>query len=195
MEELKEKIFKTPVTGNAYERHLFATAFTPNGIITFVDSILEGYKNVYVLNGGPGTGKTDVLEYLSKEALKRGLSVQLFHDPLIPERLEHIFIPELSTAIITSNEINQKKFEGNQIYMDNLLNSYTINKNKEEINFDTELFYELLNKGLKLIASAKILHDQMETYYVPNMNFDKINEVTRKLIEKLEVYEKEFLEK
>jgi Cdc6-like AAA superfamily ATPase len=193
MEDLKEKIFTTPVTGNAYERHLFATAFTPDGIVTFVDAILKGYEKVYVLNGGPGTGKTEILEYLSREALKRGLSVQFFHDPLIPERLEHIFIPELSTAIITSNEINQKKFEGTQIYMDNLLNSYVISKNKEEIKYDTELFYELLNKALKLISSAKLLHDKMETYYVPNMNFDKINEVTRKVIEKLEGYEKDFL--
>lgn len=193
MEDLKEKIFTAPVTGNASERHLFATAFTPNGIITFVDTILEGYENVYVLNGGPGTGKTNVLEYISKEALKRGLSVQLFHDPLIPERLEHIFIPEISTALVTSNEINQKKYEGNQIYMDNLLNSYVLTKNKEEIKLDTELFYELLGKGLKLIASAKALHDQMETYYVPNMNFDKINEVTKKVIEKIEGYEKDYL--
>lgn len=190
MEEVKEKIFTTPVTGNAFERHLFATAFTPNGIVTYIDNILEGYENVYVLNGGPGTGKTEILEYISKEALKRGLSVQLFHDPLIPERLEHIFIPDLSTAIITSNEINQKKFEGNQIYMDNLLNPYTLSKNKEEIEFDTKLFYELLDKGLKLIASAKVLHDQMETYYVPNMDFNKINEVTRNIIEKIEGYEK-----
>lgn len=193
MEDLKEKIFTTPVTGNAYERHLFATAFTPDGIVTFVDTILKGYEKVYVLNGGPGTGKTEVLEYLSKEALKRGLSVQFFHDPLIPERLEHIFIPELSTAIITSNEINQKKFEGTQIYMDNLLNSHGISKNKEEIKYDTELFYELLNKALKLISSAKLLHDQMETYYVPNMNFDKINEVTRNVIEKLEGCEEDYL--
>lgn len=193
MEELKEKIFTTPIVGNSTERHLFATAFTPNGIITFVDTILNGYEKVYVLNGGPGTGKTDVLEYLSKEALKRGFAIELFHDPLVPERLEHLFIPQLSTAIVTSNEINQKQFEGNQVYMDNLLNSNVVSKNREEIKFDSELFYELLGKGLKLIASAKVLHDHMETYYVPNMDFDKINEVTREVIEKLEGYEKDYL--
>jgi len=193
MEELKEKIFTTPVTGDASERHLFATAFTPKGIITFVDTILEYYEKVFVLNGGPGTGKTDVLDYISNEALKRGLSVEFFHDPLIPERLEHIFIPKLSTAIVTSNEINQRKFEGNQIYMDNLLNSYFIGKNKEEIKFDMEMFYELLDKGLKTIASAKALHDHLETYFIPNMDFDKINKVTDKVINKLLKYEEEYL--
>lgn len=190
-EELKSKILTTPVSSSGMERHLFATALTPNGIVTYVDNMLAGYENVYVLNGGPGTGKSDVLDYLLKEALKRGYYVEIFHDPLIPERLEHIFIPNLSTAVITSNEINKKKFDGNQIYMDNLLNSYVLNKNREEIKRDMEMFYELLDKGLSIIASAKVLHDAMETYYVPNMNFDKINEVTKKIIDKFESYEKE----
>jgi Cdc6-like AAA superfamily ATPase len=183
-EELKNKILSTEVNNTGTERHLFATALTPNGIVTYIDTILAGYGNVYVLNGGPGTGKTDVLEYISKEALKRGYYVEIFHDPLIPERFEHIFIPELNTALVTSNEINKKKFEGNQIYMETLQNSYTLNKNREEINTDIEMFYELLEKGLKCISSAKVLHDQMETYYIPNMNFDKINEVTEKVINK-----------
>lgn len=194
-EELKSKILKSPVSISGSERHLFATAFTPNGIVTYVEKILEGYENVYVLNDGPGTGKSEILDYLSSEALKRGYHVQIFHDPLIPERIEHLFIPDLSTAIITSNEINKKNFDGNQIYMDNLLNSFVINKNREEIRQSTEIFYELLNKGLSIISSAKLLHDEMETYYVPNMNFDKINEITKKLIAKLEGYEKDYLAK
>lgn len=193
-EELKDKILTTPISSSGSERHLFATAFTPNGIVTYVDKILEGYELVYVLNGGPGTGKSEVLDYLSKEALKRGHYVEMFHDPLIPERLEHIFIPELKTAVITSNEINQKKFDGNQIYMDNMLNFHVINKNREEIKQNTEMFYQLLNKGLSIIASAKKLHDDMETFYVPNMNFEKLNVVTKKIIDKLDGYEKEYLE-
>lgn len=192
-EELKDKIFTTPIGGYGTERHLFATAFTPAGIVTFVEGIVSGYEKVYVLNGGPGTGKSDVLDFISKEALKRGLDVQFFHDPLIPERIEHIFIPKLSTAIITSNELNKTKFEGNQIYMDNLLNSYSISKNREEIKFDMEMFYELLDKGLKTIASAKALHDHLETYFIPNMDFDKINKVTEKVINKLLKYEEEYL--
>lgn len=192
-EELKDKILISPVSGLGRERHLFATAFTPNGIVTYVDTIVKDYEKVYVLNGGPGTGKTDILDFISKEALKRGLYVEIFHDPLIPERIEHIFIPELKTALITSNEINNKKFEGTQIYMDNYLNAYTMSKNREEVKIDSEMFYELLNKGLKTIASAKALHDQLETYFIPNMDFEKLNKLTKKLIDKIEGYEKDYI--
>jgi Cdc6-like AAA superfamily ATPase len=192
-EELKDKIFNTPIAGYGTERHLFITAFTPNGIVTYVDTKLKGCDKVFVLNGGPGTGKTDVLNFIAKEALKRGLYVEYFHDPLVPERIEHIFIPDLSTAIVTSNEINNKKFEGTQIYMDNYMNTSSLNKNKEEVKVDSELFYELLNKGLKTISSAKALHDQLETYYIPNMNFKKLDEVYNKMIEKISKYEDDYL--
>lgn len=192
-DELKDKIFTDSKGGYGSDRHLFITAFTPAGIVTYIDKALEEYKNVYVLNGGPGTGKTEVLDFLSKEALKKGYDVQFFHDPLIPERIEHVFIPELSTAIVTSNEINNKKLEGHQTYMDNLLNSHILNKNREEIKEVSEVFYTLLNKGLKIIASAKALHDQMETYYIPNMDFDKLNKLTDRMIEKFLGYEKDYL--
>ncbi|MCM8709899.1 PRK06851 family protein [Clostridium sp. SYSU_GA19001] len=192
-DELKAKIFTASKNTYGSERHLFLTAFTPNGIVTYVETIIKDCGTVYVLNGGPGTGKTEVLDFLSKEALKRGYNVQFFHDPLIPERIEHIFIPELNTAVVTSNEINNRKLEGKQIYMDNYLNSNVLGKNREEIKQVSEIFYELLNKGLKIIASAKILHDQMETYYIPNMNFDKVNKISENIINKLLGYEKDYL--
>ncbi|WP_127836697.1 PRK06851 family protein [Clostridium prolinivorans] len=192
-DELKDKIFTDSKDGYGFDRHLFITAFTPNGIVTYIDTILEYYKNIYVLNGGPGTGKTKVLDFISKEALKRGYDVQFLHDPLIPERIEHIFIPDLSTAVVTSNEINNKKLEGHQIYMDNYLNSTVLINNKNEIKEVSDTFYELLNKGLKIISSAKVLHDEMEKYYIPNMDFDKLNKLTDEMINKFLSYEKDYL--
>jgi len=192
-EELKNKLFTTPLTNSGFDRHLFATAFTPEGIVTFVDTLYSDCKNIYVLNGGPGTGKSDVLEFISNEALKRGFNVQLFHDPLIPERIEHLLIPDLSLAIVTSNEINNKKFEGTQINMVDFQNQHVLNKYSEEIKSDTESFYTLLTKGLKLISHAKALHDEMETYYVPNMDFSKVDAVYKKVLGKIQGYEKEYL--
>lgn len=194
-EQLKDDLFDTPVSNMGFDRHLFATAFTPNGIITFIDTLIDGYDNVIAFNGGPGTGKTEILDFLAKEAQKRGFYVEIYHDPLIPERIEHVLIPGLNTALITSNEINRKKFEGQQIDMDSMLNNFVINKNKAEAEKASETFYSLLNKGLEIIASAKILHDQMETYYIPNMDFKKIDAVYESVLNKLLGYEKQYLDR
>lgn len=194
-EELKNEILTNPVSKLGFDRHLFATAFTPNGVVTFIENLIEGYKNVYVLKGDPGTGKTSVLQYLYEEANKRGYNVEVFHTPLTPDRIEHVLIPELGVAIVTSNEINNLDLKGKVYNMNNLLNQNFIDKNKEEIEEVRKTFFMLLNKGLACINSAKALHDELETGYIPNMNFDKVNEVSEDIIKKLLKYEEDYLKK
>lgn len=192
-ENLKNELFRnTDVSVTANSRHLFATAFTPNGIVTYIDSISAGCKHIYVLKGGPGTSKTSTLSYIFEEAIKRGLYVEVYHDPLIPERIEHICIPNLSTAILTSNEINTRDFDGKQINMNDFQNKILLDRNKSDIEKSKETFYLLLNKGLSIISEAKALHDELEKHYIPNMNFDKVQEKTNEVINKILAYEKEY---
>lgn len=191
-ESIKDLLFTKPVSNTGFDRHLFATAFTPNGIVTFIDSLIEGYENVYVLNGGPGSGKTDILQYISNEALKRGYFVEVFHDPFIPERIEHIFIPQLSFAMVTSNEINQKQILGQQIFMEDFANNSTLIKLKTQIEEDKVFFYDLTNKALSIISTAKKLHDDMELYYIKNMDFNKVNAKFAYVKNKFEKYAEEY---
>ena len=56
IENLKNNIFKSDKIGYGGERHLFATAITPDGIITYADQLSSEFKKKYVLTGGPGFG-------------------------------------------------------------------------------------------------------------------------------------------
>jgi hypothetical protein len=194
--KLKEDLKKEILVDDDYskvgkERHLFVTALTPNGIVSFIEPNIKDYEKIIILKGGPGVGKTEVLDYLAKEAIKRGYDVTIFHDPLTIDRIEHIIIPTLKTAVITSNELANTSIEGKEIDMEKLLNQGLLKENEEEIAKDKELFYSLLTKGLNTIKYAKALHDEMETYYVPNMNFDEISGLYERLISRIEGYEKE----
>lgn len=192
-EDLKNEILKDlPLSSQGNDRHLFATAFTPNGIVTYVDSIVSNYKRIYVLNGEPGTGKTKVLSYIHEEALKRGLYAEVYHDPLIPERLEHLLLPDLNIAILTSNEINKRNLIGNQIDMTDILNNKLLNKYSKDIEDTKNTFYLLLDKALDVISGAKVLHDELEKYYIPNMDFSKIDSKFNDIITRLLRYEKEY---
>ncbi|GAA0123226.1 MAG: PRK06851 family protein [Clostridium argentinense] len=192
-EELKDTIFKKDVCKLGYDRHLFATAFTPAGVISFITNLIEDYENIYILKGPPGTGKTDVLQYLYEEGVRRGYYVEVLHTPLMPDKIEHVLIPELNTAIITSNEINKLTFDGRIFDMSSFLNSSSIEKNKDEIEQVKNTFYILLNKALSCIKNAKTLHDELEKLYIPNMDFEKVNAVTNEVINKLLKYEEEYL--
>lgn len=185
-EEIKSQVFKNDDFSNVGEkRELFISAFTPSGIVTYIDSIIKLCNKIIVLKGGPGTGKTSILSFIANEAIKRGHDTTILHDPLTVNRIEHIYIPSLSLAIVTINEITNKTFACDYVYeLDSSIDEYEISKTKE-------LFYLLINEGISHLSDAKHLHDELEAYYIPNMKFDLIEKKTEKLIKRLEKYEHE----
>lgn len=189
IETLKNDIFRFDKTGYGNERHLFATAITPDGIITYVDTLFENYKNKYVLTGGPGLSKTNILDALGNTAQKKGYSVEYMHDPFMPERLEHIFIPELSTCILTNNEINKSNFDGVSYNLLDYTNQTSLTKRLPEIEYNSKLFDDLVSKAISLISNSHARHDDLEVFYIAAMNFDVVNAIYDKIIKKIERYE------
>ncbi|MHB1394727.1 MAG: hypothetical protein ACYCYE_17005, partial [Clostridia bacterium] len=48
-------------------RHLFDSAITPDGLVDYIDTIIQGNYICYYLKAGVGTVSTEVLSYLAKE--------------------------------------------------------------------------------------------------------------------------------
>lgn len=189
IENLKNNIFKADKPGYGNERHLFATAFTPDGIITYADSLSNDFKKKYVLTGGPGFGKTDILKFIGSCGQKKGYFIEYMHDPFVPERIEHIFIPEISTCIITNNEINQANYTGIDYNLFDYTKSSLPASKSNDIKYNSDLFYNLVNKGISLIHNAHLLHDELEAYYIKAMDFSVADDIYDKVIKKLEKYE------
>lgn len=188
MEEIKDKIYKTPITQIGVERNLFITAFTPTGIVTFIDDLINTCDETYVLNGPPGIGKHELLTYLKDEGLKRGFNIDVFHSPVLPNEIEHLFIRDLNICIVSSNELNQKSFNGKQIYMENVLDYSIMNANSDKISTAKNYFYDLLTTGLSSLTDAKKYHDDIENFYIPNMNFEKISDVKKYIEDKIDIF-------
>lgn len=187
-ESLKEEIFTKHKPGFGDERHVFATAFTPNGIITFTEDLITGYKRNFILKGGPGFSKAIILKELGKLAQKKGYFVEYLHDPFDPERIEHILIPEILTSIVTENEISQCSFTGKVYNLEDFCTSSILEKNKEEIEFNKNIFYELTDKSLALISNAHKIHDDLEAYYIKALDFTVLDNIYNEVINKFEKY-------
>ena len=56
---------------------------------------------------------------------------------------------------------------------------------KDEFVYDNKMYKELLNKAIDTIKNSKIMHDELEEYYIPNMNFKKINALCDKTIKQI----------
>lgn len=158
------------------ERHLFATAITPDGPVSYVENLVSGSQQVIVLQGGPGTGTEFVVSHLRSALASRGYYVEVYHCPLDPQHIEHLVVPELSLAIVTSREPHV--YSGKATWVEDL-NILVDNKrlalyrkDMERALNDSKYAFDI---AIGFIMRAKSLHDDLETFYVPNMDFTAIS--------------------
>jgi hypothetical protein len=167
------------------QRCLFASAITPNGFCNYLDSLLSAEK-VYEIKGGMGTGEKLILEKIKTAAVERGLNIEAYYCALNPYKLEHLIIPELNTAFTTTNSYHSsgcKKYTSIDIqqYMDSQKLAYY----KDDLYQNSIETDNLLSIALSTISRAKKLHDELETYYIPNIDFEAINRCFEKTMARL----------
>jgi hypothetical protein len=156
------------------ERSLFASAITPDGLKNYLDDLIVP-DNVYMLEGLQGTGAEKVLERLKAEALERGFYVETYYCAFNPDKLEHLIIPDLNTAFTTVNKYHSTDVCAvRKINFIEMLDDSSIAVFKKELEFNQLEFDTLLDRAVYTIRKAKLLHDEMETYYIPYMDFDAV---------------------
>lgn len=171
------------------ERHLFASAITPDGIVEYMDTIIEDSERIYTILGDFGTGKTYIMKEIGKKAQSLGCYVEYLHFPLIPEKLEHIVIPELKTVITTF-----EKYAGMSKLIVNLNQMAEVNikeVNREEREKDREYYNKFIEEAVRNINKAKKTHDEMEKFYIESMNFKGIDSLREKIVDRILKYAEE----
>lgn len=174
--ELLEEIFagKVAAAKPGRQRKLFASAITPDGLKNHLRSILYTSR-VIAVSGMPGTGTEQLLEKVCRAAVERGLDIETYYCPLSPEKMEHIVIPGMDISLTTVNEYHNADVEP---YSHIDLNEYTDKKLIEKyagvLLYNKEHFDELLQQAVTTIAKAKKLHDDLEKFYIGNMDFEAV---------------------
>ena len=172
-----DRIFsKEPITSSLVgfkKRNLFTSAYTPDGFVDYTSTIIDGIKDRYYLNGEIGTGKSTFLSRIADEAIFRNYHIEIFNNPLIPLKIDSLYIKELDTIISTSKGIK------NYIYTTIDLDEYI---NREHDYFeDLQIFDTLVNRGIENLSGAKEAHSRLETVYKKCINYKGIDEIKEKL--------------
>ncbi len=171
-----------------YDRRLFASAITPDGLKNYLDDLLT-ISNVYVLEGFPGAGTDKLLEKLKSAALERGFSTEAYYCALDPEKLEHLVIPALDAGFTTQNKYHSTDVCAvrNEDFH-RMLNEAILETSKTELEFNEEEFNKLLDKAEKIIHGAKAFHDELESCYIPYMDFAAVQKLWEKTMERILTY-------
>lgn len=181
-EELLVEIFGSKrLNKPGFERHLFASAITPEGPKHYLDTLIGPVANRYIFGGSSGTGKSTMIRKLADAAVQKGYYVELFHCPMDPKKVDHVLIPELNLALVKS--IPPHTFAarlGDGVVDTNLaLDDKLLRPHQDDIAAASALYEAAYNRAVSFIKRAKETHDRMETYYIPNIHFDQVE--TRRL--------------
>lgn len=183
-----EKIFSGIATvGQGKNRKLFASAITPIGPVNYIDSITANIKNRFIITGLPGTGKATLLAKAADTAITKGLDIETYYCPLDPLKVEHVVIPALDTALVTSIPPHSLSYTGaaDIIDMNECLDQKIMQQLETVTDYDRTAFWELFGKAGEYIKEAKKLHDVLETYYVPNIAFSGVDALREKTLSRL----------
>ena len=170
------------------QRCLFASAITPDGLVSYVDDLMT-LDNIYVFEGFPGSGTDIVLERIKTAAVERGFDVDAFYCGFDPDKLEHLIIPEINTGFSTAGKYHSTDACANKrVDFRELLDDSAISKLGPELEYNGHLFDRLIGKAVGMISSAKKLHDELEAYYIPNMDFEGIRKKQDETVQKILSY-------
>ncbi len=193
-EDLLAALFRgNDTVGAGRLRKLFASAITPDGLVHYLDTSVWPAGRCFVVAGDPGSGKSTLVRKVIDAALVRGLDVEAFYCPLDPDKPEHVVIPALGAAVTTSflpHPYPASRTPTLAVDMNECLRKDIAARRAEATAYDQDLFWELFVKSVTCIKRAKTLHDELETYYVPNMDFAAIETRWQKTLERVLAYQK-----
>lgn len=146
-------------------RPVITDALTPKGEICLLTS--GPNERVIRLVHHFAMDLTPVLKALSHAAQSAGYDVEEHLSPLCPGSLLHLRIPALSTLITTSDTLlSEQTFDFSLSASSLLRRECALEQLRAGIIRHTQLASDAM-------AQAKQLHDELETFYVPNMDFGR----------------------
>ncbi|WP_338832723.1 hypothetical protein MHLNE_13810 [Moorella humiferrea] len=183
----------------AKTRHLFATAITPDGIITgHVESLLQDVQQLYTISGEPGSGVAQVLARIAELAHEKGLHTEIYHCPFNPRNIDLVIIPEIKTAAMnvqpphTYDPSSLPELMAMKLNLTAYIDRDKLGTYAHEISSAAYRYQACLDRAVAYIRQAKLTHDYIESFYIPAMNFEAINAKRQEVLQRILNYAAEF---
>lgn len=176
----------------AKSRHLFASAITPGGIQQKLSTLIEPDFRIIALRGLPGFGVRRLLSGLQARAADENIPAEVYHSPFDPAWPEALIFRSAKTAIVDDSGLISDyaplfaQTPAAAVYDLSDLADHTA-----LIRFETEIGDALnrlaicLQAAVGFIHLAKLTHDEMETCYIPAMDFSRVDEKRREILARI----------
>jgi len=171
------------------ERTRFLSAVTNKGPVKFTESAKQLAQRIYLINDEHGALSRMMLHDIRARALGQGYDVVACYCPLAPfDKLEQLFVPELSLGFVTSNRLHNFEAELSPYRIVNtqrFMEEGCLSQHKKRMTWSRKAGAQMVAQAGELIAEAATLHSELESYYTSATDFAKVDKLTDELIERL----------
>lgn len=158
--------------GRAVQR--FLGGITYRGLVCNFDTADALCKRVYELSDSCGLAHV-MLTHLASGAMAAGYDVVACPSPMAPERMEHLLIPSLSLAFVSSSHaLAYGKRPYRRLRLDAMADPELLRRNKARLRFSRKVAAALTEEAVESLAQAKSMHDDLEALYNPHVDFDQV---------------------
>ena len=178
------------------ESRCFLSAITPKGFVMCADLIAEQCDRVIVLDDAYGAVSSLILDRLRSYALAAGLDVTACLCPMSAGKLiEHLIIPKLRLCLFTANRFHPApEAPLRRIHARRFMDEEGMKTHRYRLHFNAKAEAELLAEAIHMLENAKETHDMLEAFYIPAMDFKKVEkrgaQITQALLARAKRMEK-----
>ncbi len=170
------------------DAYRFLGSLTCKGPVWRFDSVAALCPRVYQLQDTYGLA-WPMLERIRAAARAKGFRAVVCFNPDHIDRIQHLLLPELGLAFVTSRE--GMVYSGptyRRVRMDALVAPAHYKRHKSQLRFMRRMSEALREEGMAALREAKTAHDALEAVYHPHVDFGGVNDCADRELERLESY-------
>lgn len=178
-----ERIIKKELQSDPSEIYLekirMLSAFTPKGLLTYENSVKTLCKNIYFIHDEYRVCAPVLLELFHQALRERQISCYLCYSPFkAKDELDAVLVPDLDLAFVTVNKYTpMESIEPTKVInVLRFIDPEIFRLKKQRLQFYKKTAFEVLTEGIKSLKAAKDAHDELEAFYIPNVDFSAIDQ-------------------
>ena len=173
-----ERIIKKHIpknSGTPYEWVRFIEGITPEGIISYPETVTEECKNVIVISDKYRACSNIIMNEIRNYCLINGYEIITLKNPFLPSVIiDHIIIPELNLAFVTEDNSILFETPARRIHSRRFTSNKLLHKSAGHLKLNRKVINSLLDTAVNMLQEAKAVHDKLEKHYINIMNYSDL---------------------
>ena len=162
-------------SGTPYEWVRFIEGITPEGIISYPETVTKECQNIIVVSDKYRACSNIIMSEIRNYCLINGYEIITLKNPFLPSVIiDHIVIPKLSLAFVTEDSRLLFETPTRRIHSRRFTSNKMLHKSVSHLKLNHKVINSLLDTAVNTLREAKSVHDALEKHYIDIMNYSKL---------------------